>query len=41
MNKTIVKNVAVVTVGVLIAGAIMYAARDVEFVDNIRTGFGN
>lgn len=41
MNKAIIKNVAVVTVGVLIAGAIMYYARDLDFVDDIRTGFGN
>jgi|GEM_PF-2971024 len=41
MNKTIVKNIAVVTTGVLIAGAIMYFARDVDAIDKVRTGFGN
>lgn len=41
MNKSVVKNVAVVTTGVLIAGLIMYQLRDNDFIDNIRTGFGN
>jgi len=41
MNKALLKNVLVVTAGVMIAGAILYYGRDVEAIDNIRTGFGN
>lgn len=41
MNKSLVKNVGVVTVGVLLAGAIMFYAKDIQAIDDIRTGFGN
>jgi len=36
-----IKTVGLVAVGVLVAGALMYQLRNSDFVDNIRTGFGN
>ncbi|SNY52925.1 hypothetical protein SAMN06297129_2443 [Pseudooceanicola antarcticus] len=41
MKKTDVKGVAIVAVGVLIAGAIMAQFADVPGISNARQGYGN
>jgi|TARA_Y100001001_G_scaffold31345_1_gene26090 hypothetical protein len=39
-KKTDIKFVALVAVGVMIAGYAMYQFRDVELIDNARNGYG-
>jgi hypothetical protein len=39
MSKSLIKNTLVVTVGVMLAGLVMYYGRDIGIIDNARNGF--
>ena len=39
MKTADIKNILVVVAGVMIAGGLMYALRDIEFIDSFRKGF--
>ena len=37
--QTIIKSILISAAGVMLAGGIMYALRDIDFFDNLRSGF--
>lgn len=39
MTAANVKTVALVAVGVIVAGYVLYAARDIDFIQKSRNGF--